>query len=203
MRRSHSQTWTHLAKVGTPPTKRSARDEVVLGAPADADADDDADAKSKSKSAPSPSPSPSPSPRLSFLPATPATPPPRNNGGGGGGGGKNGRHSKKAKAILHEWLWDHFYPTAERRKPVPTREEKRELAAKTGLTPQQVGDWFVNARARLWKPYIEGLVRGVCDEMQTQPEGEAAAPAAAAAAAAAGGGSCEGGFGAMLRGSLE
>ena len=44
----------------------------------------------------------------------------------------------------------------------------------------------MNARARLWKPYIEGLVRGVCDEMQTQPEGEAAAPAAAAAAAASG-----------------
>jgi hypothetical protein len=25
----------------------------------------------------------------------------------------------------------------------------------------------VNARARLWKPYIESLVRGVYDEMQT------------------------------------
>jgi hypothetical protein len=74
------------------------------------------------------------------------------------------RHTKHARKVLSTWLWDHFYPTETRLKPIPTREEKEDLARQTGLTPTQVGDWFVNARARLWKPYIEGLVRGVYND---------------------------------------
>ena len=75
-----------------------------------------------------------------------------------------GRHTKHARKILSAWLWDHFYPTDTRLKPIPTREEKLELARQTGLTSTQVGDWFVNARARLWKPYIEGLIRGTYND---------------------------------------
>jgi hypothetical protein len=75
-----------------------------------------------------------------------------------------GRHTKHARKILSTWLWDHFYPTDTRLKPIPTREEKIELARQTGLTSTQVGDWFVNARARLWKPYIEGLIRGTYND---------------------------------------
>jgi len=75
-----------------------------------------------------------------------------------------GRHNDRARKVLSQWLWDHFYPTEERLKPIPTRAEKEELARLSGLTPTQVGDWFVNARARLWKPYIEGLIRGVYND---------------------------------------
>ena len=75
-----------------------------------------------------------------------------------------GRHKKYARQVLAAWLWDHFYPTDERLTPIPTRAEKEALANQTGLTVTQVGDWFVNARARLWKPYIEGLIRGVYDD---------------------------------------
>ena len=80
------------------------------------------------------------------------------------GGRGQGRHKRCARNVLAAWLWEHFYPTDERLKPIPTRAEKEALASQTGLTVTQVGDWFVNARARLWKPYIEGLIRGVYDD---------------------------------------
>ena len=73
------------------------------------------------------------------------------------------RHSARARGVLETWLAEHFYPTATRRKPVPTREEKRRLALETGLTERQVGDWFVNARARIWKPEMQALLRETCE----------------------------------------
>lgn len=73
------------------------------------------------------------------------------------GGGKS-RHSARARGVLEAWLAEHFYPTPFRSKPVPTREEKKRLALETGLTERQVGDWFVNARARVWKPEMKALL---------------------------------------------
>ena len=70
------------------------------------------------------------------------------------------RHSTRARAVLETWLAEHFYPTETRAKPVPTREEKKALALETGLTERQVGDWFVNARARVWKPEMRALLMG-------------------------------------------
>jgi hypothetical protein len=70
------------------------------------------------------------------------------------------RHSARARAVLETWLAEHFYPTETRAKPVPTREEKKALALETGLTERQVGDWFVNARARVWKPEMRALLMG-------------------------------------------
>ena len=43
-------------------------------------------------------------------------------------------------------------------------QEKRSLAEATGLSERQVADWFVNARARKWKPRMEQIMREVCDE---------------------------------------
>ena len=81
---------------------------------------------------------------------------------------KSKRHGKLVKKILSEWLYENFYPTETRKRPIPTKAEKRMLAKKTGLTQTQVTDWFVNARARLWKPRVEGIVRSVVDELKNK-----------------------------------
>ena len=83
-------------------------------------------------------------------------------------GEKSKRHGKRVKKILSEWLYENFYPTGNRKRPVPTKVEKKMLAEKTGLTQTQVTDWFVNARARLWKPRVEGIVRSVIDELKNK-----------------------------------
>ena len=75
------------------------------------------------------------------------------------------QHSGEATEVLERWFWDNFYPTEQRPKPVPTREEKRALATATGLSERQVADWFVNARARKWKPRMEQIMREVCGEV--------------------------------------
>ena len=69
------------------------------------------------------------------------------------------QHSDRATEVLERWFWDNFYPTEQRPKPVPTRDEKLSLAAATGLSERQVADWFVNARARKWKPRMEAIMR--------------------------------------------
>ena len=76
------------------------------------------------------------------------------------------QHSDRATEVLERWFWDNFYPTEQRPKPVPTRDEKLSLAAATGLSERQVADWFVNARARKWKPRMEAIMREVCGEME-------------------------------------
>ncbi|KAK1286311.1 Homeobox protein ATH1 [Acorus calamus] len=39
----------------------------------------------------------------------------------------------------------------------PKDSEKHLLAIKSGLTRNQVSNWFINARVRLWKPLIEEM----------------------------------------------
>lgn len=57
---------------------------------------------------------------------------------------------------------DHFLPSESHpHGPFPTKEEKQELARQTGLTVTQVGDWFINARARQWRPAIERVCVGL------------------------------------------
>ncbi|XP_022766510.1 BEL1-like homeodomain protein 11 [Durio zibethinus] len=56
-------------------------------------------------------------------------------------------------AILRSWLFEHFL------HPYPTDSEKLMLASQTGLTKNQVSNWFINARVRLWKPMIEEMYK--------------------------------------------
>ncbi|CAK9178482.1 unnamed protein product [Ilex paraguariensis] len=54
-------------------------------------------------------------------------------------------------AILRSWLFEHFL------HPYPNDSEKLMLASQTGLSKNQVSNWFINARVRLWKPMIEEM----------------------------------------------
>ncbi|CAN8240017.1 unnamed protein product [Cochlearia groenlandica] len=56
-------------------------------------------------------------------------------------------------AILRAWLFQHFL------HPYPNDEEKLMLASQTSLSKNQVSNWFINARVRLWKPMIEEMYK--------------------------------------------
>ncbi|KAM5564980.1 BEL1-like homeodomain protein 11 [Rosa sericea] len=56
-------------------------------------------------------------------------------------------------AILRSWLFEHFL------HPYPNDSEKQMLASQTGLSKNQVSNWFINARVRLWKPMIEEMYK--------------------------------------------
>ncbi|KAL5973478.1 BEL1-like homeodomain protein [Asimina triloba] len=50
---------------------------------------------------------------------------------------------ERAVAVLRAWY--------------PTDTDKQMLAKQTGLTRNQVSNWFINARVRLWKPMVEEI----------------------------------------------
>ncbi|XP_057975779.1 BEL1-like homeodomain protein 3 isoform X2 [Malania oleifera] len=56
-------------------------------------------------------------------------------------------------SILRAWLFEHFL------HPYPKDSEKSMLARQTGLTRNQVANWFINARVRLWKPMVEEMYK--------------------------------------------
>ncbi|KAL3530546.1 hypothetical protein ACH5RR_009868 [Cinchona calisaya] len=58
---------------------------------------------------------------------------------------------ERAVAILKAWLFDHFL------HPYPTDADKHMLASQTGLSRNQVSNWFINARVRVWKPMVEEI----------------------------------------------
>ncbi|WOH10027.1 hypothetical protein DCAR_0729488 [Daucus carota subsp. sativus] len=53
--------------------------------------------------------------------------------------------------ILRAWLFEHFL------HPYPSDADKQLLARQTGLSRNQVSNWFINARVRLWKPMVEDM----------------------------------------------
>ncbi|KAM5584196.1 BEL1-like homeodomain protein 8 [Rosa sericea] len=57
----------------------------------------------------------------------------------------------RSVAILRAWLFDHFL------HPYPTDTDKHMLATQTGLSRNQVSNWFINARVRVWKPMVEEI----------------------------------------------
>lgn len=58
---------------------------------------------------------------------------------------------ERSVAILRAWLFEHFL------HPYPTDSDKHMLAAQTGLSRNQVSNWFINARVRVWKPMVEEI----------------------------------------------
>ncbi|XP_023002143.1 homeobox protein ATH1-like [Cucurbita maxima] len=54
-------------------------------------------------------------------------------------------------SVLRAWMFQNFL------HPYPKDTEKHLLAVKSGLTRNQVSNWFINARVRLWKPMIEEM----------------------------------------------
>ncbi|XP_043700949.1 BEL1-like homeodomain protein 8 isoform X2 [Telopea speciosissima] len=58
---------------------------------------------------------------------------------------------ERSVAILRAWLFEHFL------HPYPTDTDKDMLASQTGLTRNQVSNWFINARVRVWKPMVEEI----------------------------------------------
>ncbi|KAK4780520.1 hypothetical protein SAY87_016626 [Trapa incisa] len=58
---------------------------------------------------------------------------------------------EQSVAVLKAWLFEHFL------HPYPTDTDKQILATQTGLSRNQVSNWFINARVRLWKPMVEEI----------------------------------------------
>ena len=65
-------------------------------------------------------------------------------------------------------------------KPYPSKDTKRELAERTGLTEMQVHNWFTNMRKRHWAPVWEGR-REPCTDFERRMANELR-PAARASA---------------------
>ncbi|KAL1563250.1 BEL1-like homeodomain protein 4 [Salvia divinorum] len=58
---------------------------------------------------------------------------------------------QRSVTILRAWLFEHFL------HPYPSDADKHLLARQTGLSRNQVANWFINARVRLWKPMVEEM----------------------------------------------
>ncbi|KAF5740798.1 hypothetical protein HS088_TW11G00877 [Tripterygium wilfordii] len=76
-------------------------------------------------------------------------------------------------SILRAWLFEHFL------NPYPSDSEKIMLSRQTGLTRNQVANWFINARVRLWKPMVEEMHKEEFgdSEVNSKPSSEDASEA--------------------------
>ncbi|KAI3717030.1 hypothetical protein L1987_68340 [Smallanthus sonchifolius] len=66
--------------------------------------------------------------------------------------------------ILRAWLFEHFL------HPYPSDADKHLLARQTGLSRNQVSNWFINARVRLWKPMVEDMYQQESKEEGDHPQ---------------------------------
>ncbi|KAA8547299.1 hypothetical protein F0562_003837 [Nyssa sinensis] len=64
--------------------------------------------------------------------------------------------------ILRAWLFEHFL------HPYPSDADKHLLARQTGLSRNQVSNWFINARVRLWKPMVEEMYQQESKEEEAE-----------------------------------
>ncbi|CAO2828295.1 unnamed protein product [Amaranthus hypochondriacus] len=73
---------------------------------------------------------------------------------------------ERSVAILRAWLFEHFL------HPYPSDADKHLLARQTGLSRNQVSNWFINARVRLWKPMIEEMYQKESKDIEEETEKE-------------------------------
>ncbi|XP_059633049.1 BEL1-like homeodomain protein 4 isoform X2 [Cornus florida] len=66
--------------------------------------------------------------------------------------------------ILRAWLFEHFL------HPYPSEADKHLLSRQTGLSKNQVSNWFINARVRLWKPMVEEMYQQEAKDETTMEE---------------------------------
>ncbi|KAK4774045.1 hypothetical protein SAY87_029064 [Trapa incisa] len=66
--------------------------------------------------------------------------------------------------ILRSWLFEHFL------NPYPSDADKLLLSRQTGLSRNQVSNWFINARVRLWKPMVEEMYQKESKEASSEAE---------------------------------
>ncbi|KAK9064849.1 hypothetical protein SSX86_016231 [Deinandra increscens subsp. villosa] len=66
--------------------------------------------------------------------------------------------------ILRAWLFEHFL------HPYPSDADKHLLSRQTGLSRNQVSNWFINARVRLWKPMVEEMYQQESKEEEEDQE---------------------------------
>lgn len=59
---------------------------------------------------------------------------------------RRGNLPKTTTTLLRNWLYEHTH------HPYPSEDEKSQLAAQTGLTINQISNWFINARRRILQP---------------------------------------------------
>ncbi|XP_035541369.1 uncharacterized protein LOC108990328 isoform X2 [Juglans regia] len=85
---------------------------------------------------------------------------------------------ERSVAILRAWLFEHFL------HPYPTDTDKHMLATQTGLSRNQVSNWFINARVRVWKPMVEEIhmleTKGMAESNQIPSKNDESSAAAAA-----------------------
>lgn len=72
--------------------------------------------------------------------------------------------------ILRAWLFEHFL------HPYPSDADKHLLARQTGLSRNQVSNWFINARVRLWKPMVEEMYQQETKEEDAEERESAQTP---------------------------
>ncbi|TKW37153.1 hypothetical protein SEVIR_1G031100v4 [Setaria viridis] len=77
---------------------------------------------------------------------------------------------EKSVAVLKAWLFENFL------HPYPKDHEKDVLAGRSGLTRNQVSNWFINARVRLWKPMIEEMYQDLKKSSGVGGQGPAMEP---------------------------
>ncbi|ORZ19765.1 hypothetical protein BCR42DRAFT_410468 [Absidia repens] len=62
---------------------------------------------------------------------------------------RRGNLPKEVTEFLKRWLVEH------KKHPYPSEKEKIDLAHQTGLTVNQISNWFINARRRILQPMLE------------------------------------------------